>query len=100
MWLTRGIYLALIFRDATRRRKLFAARGGEMWFNDLAESLRIGRFHVKYIVKLALIAVVPALLIIGSVNAAQRHHHKARRAHHHASRHHGHTATKHQNPNQ
>jgi hypothetical protein len=100
MWLTRGIYPALIFRDATRRRKLFTARGGEMWFNDLAESLRIGRFNVKYILKLALVAVIPALLLIGSLSASQHHHRKGRRAHHHASRHHSHSATAHRNPNQ
>jgi hypothetical protein len=32
---------------------------------------------VKYILKLALIAVVPALLLVASANAAQHHHHKA-----------------------
>ncbi len=78
----------------------FATRGEKVWFNDLAEGLRIGRFNVRYILKLALVAVVPALLIVGSVSAAQHHHRKGRRAHHHATHRQGHSATRHQNPNQ
>jgi len=78
----------------------FATRGEKMWFNDLAESLRIGRFNVKYILRLALVAVIPALLVVGSVNAAQHHRHKAgHRAHRHGSGRHGHSAARHRNPN-
>jgi hypothetical protein len=57
---------------------------------------------VKYILKLALVAIVPVMLVAGvaSATAAQHHHRKGRRAHHHATHRHGHTATKHQNPNQ
>jgi hypothetical protein len=57
---------------------------------------------VKYILKLALFAIVPVMLVAGvaSAKSAQHHHRKGHRAHHHATRHHGHTATKHQNPNQ
>jgi hypothetical protein len=64
------------------------------------EGLRIGRFNVKYILKLALIAVIPALLVVGTASAAQHHRHKAgHRAHHHGSGRHGHSATRHKNPN-
>jgi len=78
----------------------FATRGEEMWFNDLAEGLRIGRFNVKYILRLALVAVIPALLVVGSANAAQHRHHKAGHRAHHRSSHHAHSATRHRNPNQ
>jgi len=77
----------------------FATRGEKMWFNDLAESLRIGGFNVKYILKLALVAVIPALLVVGSVNAAQHHHRKAGHRAHHRSSHHAHSAPRHRNPN-
>jgi hypothetical protein len=68
---------------------------------SFAESLRIGRLNVKYILKIALLAVIPALLIAGTASAAQQHHHRksGHRAHHRASRHHGHSATPHRNPN-
>jgi hypothetical protein len=60
----------------------------------------IGRFNVKYILKLVLIAVVPALLIVGTASAAQQHHHhKAGHRAHHRSAHHSHSATRHKNPN-
>jgi hypothetical protein len=78
----------------------FATRGEKMWFNDLAESLRIRRFNVKYILKLALVAVIPALLVVGAVNAAQHHHRKAGHRAHHRSSHHAHSSTRHRNPNQ
>jgi len=83
-----------------QRPQTFAILGEKLWFNNDAESLRIGRFNVKYILKLALVAVVPVLLIAGTASAAQHHHRKGgHRAHHHASRHHGHSATAHRNPN-
>jgi hypothetical protein len=68
----------------------------------IAESLRIGRFNVKYILKLALVTIVPVMLIAGvaSASAGQHHHRKSgHRAHHRASRRHGHSATAHRNPN-
>jgi hypothetical protein len=84
------------------RPQTFATRGEKLWFNDDAESLRIGRFDVKYILTLALVTIIPVMLIAGvaSASAGQHHRHKAgHRAHHHASRHHGHSATAHRNPN-
>jgi hypothetical protein len=85
------------------RPQTFATRGGKLWFNEDAESLRIGRFNVKYILKLALVTIVPVMLIAGlaSASAGQHHHHKAgHRAHHRSSSgHHSHSATRHRNPN-
>jgi hypothetical protein len=85
------------------RPQTFATRGEKLWFNEGAESLRIGRFNVKYILKLALVTIVPVMLIAGvtSASAGQHHHHKAgHRAHHRSSSgHHSHSATRHRNPN-
>ncbi|HEY2819675.1 MAG TPA: hypothetical protein VGJ06_01435 [Candidatus Acidoferrum sp.] len=57
---------------------------------------------MKYILRIALIAVVPVLLIagIGSASAAQSHHRRGHRAHHRSSGHrHGHPGTSHRNAN-
>jgi len=97
-WRNRGNWRALFSCHATYVANYCDSRR-KMWFNDLAESLRIGRFKVKYILKLALVAVIPALLVVGSVNAAQHHHRKAGHRAHHRSSHHAHSATRHRNPN-
>jgi hypothetical protein len=76
--------------------KLAAKKCGSM---IEAEGLRIGRFNVKYILKLALVAVIPALLVVGAASAAQHHRHKAGHRAHHRSSHHAHSATRHKNPN-
>jgi hypothetical protein len=94
--------LALLLRRCDRQSQLLALPVIKCDSMKNAESLRIRRFNVKYILKLAVVAIVPLMLIAGvcSASAAQHHHRRGHRAHHRASRHHSHQATAHRNPNQ